>query len=103
MLNPLDKILNKSNKRLEDLSNEEIDFYNNAYKAVNQAPPTIPEQVDLLEDQIESLVIKLCEIRTEDKEDTYYKAKLSNMMLLKNSLTIGKKAEKYFKKLSERT
>jgi len=102
-MNPLDKVLNKFNKKFEDLNLEELEFYQNAQKALNQRPPTISEQVESLNDLIENLCIKLCDIRTEDKTDTYIKAKLSNAMMLRASLQVGEKAKKYFEKLAERT
>lgn len=94
--------MRKENKRLQDLSDEEMDFYNRASEAINQKPPTYPEQVDMWDTQIEQLIIELCDTRTNNQIDTYLKARLRNAFIIKQSLTAGDKARKSLKRILER-
>lgn len=98
----LDQFLKRKNKRLSDLNNEEIDFYNRASQAINQKPPTILEQIEIWDSQIESLIAELCNTRTDDRIDTYLKARLKNAFIIKQSLTAGDKARKSLAKILER-
>ena len=66
-LNPLDRILNKEKVTLDELNDEELLMYKRANAAINQAPPTISEQVNMLDELIEELLIKLCEVQTSGK------------------------------------
>lgn len=79
-----------------------MDFYNRASEAINQKPPTYPEQVDMWDAQIEQLIIELCDTRTNNQIDTYLKARLRNAFIIKQSLTAGDKARKSLKKILER-
>ena len=102
--NPLDRIMKRENFTVEQMSREELEMYERANEAINKKPPTISEQTDILDDLIEELTIKLCEVHTSGKnsfEDAYLKARLRNAMLMKHSLQAPEKARKYYEKLAQ--
>lgn len=102
--NPLDRIMQRENFTVADMSKEELEMYERANEAMNKKPPTISEQVDILDELIEDLTVKLCEVHTSGKNsfmDAYLKARLRNAMLMKHTLQAPEKARKYYEKLAQ--
>ena len=102
--NPLDRILHRENATVADLNDEELLMYKRANAAINKAPPTITEQINLLDDLIEDLVIKLCDVHTSGDNaflDANLKARVRNALLMKSALTAPEKAQKYYEKLAK--
>lgn len=101
-MNPLDKWLEEHNLKYSDLSREEKDFYLNSQKQIERNPPSISEQVENLTDMIESILSELVEIRTKDDKDTFLKARVKDLIIIRNSLTATQKAKKQLERLLER-
>lgn len=102
MFNPLDKVLHRTNKSLEDLNSDELAFYRQAQDEIGEAPPTINEQVEILENLIENITIELIATRTDDSKDCYLKSRLQNALFMKNALTKSEKAKKYYEKVAKK-
>lgn len=90
-------------KQLDDLNEEELSFYQKAQKDISKQPPTLAEQVEMLDDLTEKMILELVEIRTDDQKDTFFKARIKNALMMRNSLTASEKARKFYEKLAERT
>lgn len=102
--NPLDRIMRRENFTVEEMNKEELEMYERANEAINKKPPTISEQIDVLDELIEDLTIKLCEVHTSGKNsflDANLKARLRNAMLMKHTLTAPDRAQKYYEKLAQ--
>ena len=103
-VNPFDRILQKEKATVADLNEEELLMYQQANEAINKKPPTITEQVEMLDELIENLVIQVCDTQTSGKNafvDANLKARLKNAMVIKHSLTAPERARKYYEKLAQ--
>lgn len=101
-MNILDKFLEDRGLKYQDLNREEKDFYLNSQKQIEQKPPTIHEQVEQLEDMLDNLLFELIEVRTKNNKDTFLKARVKNLLIIKASLTNAERAKKQLQRLLER-
>lgn len=102
-MNILDKWMENKNLKYEELTREEKDFYLQSQEMIEQKPPSIAEQVDNLENMIDNLLLELVDLRTQSAKDTFLKARVKNLLVIKASLTSAERAKKQLKKLLERT
>lgn len=100
--NPLDSLLKRRGLKVEDLNQEEALYYERAALAISKEPPTIPEQVNLINDHIEDLILQLCNVETSGKNcwlDANLKARIKNLLEMKATLTPGERARRYYEKV----
>jgi len=102
-MNILDKWLENKNIKYDELTREEKDFYMQSQEMIERKPPSIAEQVDNLENMIDNLLLELVDLRTKDAKDTFLKARVKNLLVIKASLTSAERAKKQLQKLLERT
>jgi len=103
-INPFDRILDKEKATVADLNEEELLMYQQASEAINKKPPTINDQVEMLNELIENLIVQLCDVHTSGKNcflDANLKARLKNAMVIKRYLTAPERAKKYYEKLAQ--
>jgi hypothetical protein len=94
--------LTKRSLNFEDLTNEEKDTFLAWQKILEQKPLTIDEQINSLAEMIDTLILELVKIRTNDQNDTFLKARIENYLTIKSALCKNEKDKRKLNQLLER-